>query len=241
MKNDWDFLSIKPNEAQIQLFKKLVSVFQDWNSKVQLSSFQSTKEVFDKHILDSLSIIPFLKFPKKSKIKILDLGTGGGFPALPLAIWFQHSSASHQISFTALDSVEKKLYAVSDMAKRLDLDVNTLHGRSEDLAQDVLYREQFDVVLTRAFAKYPTLLELSLPFVKLDGYFYAYLGSSALQDLENKLETLYGGEIQNIHPYTLNNKKNIYLEIKKVKVCNKKFPRKVGIPKKNPITTLGLF
>lgn len=209
-------------------FEKLWEVFSDWNSKINLSAIREKDDVFEKHFEDSLLITQFFDLNEK---KILDLGSGGGFPVLPLAI----TTAS---SFTALDSVGKKMKAVADMAQQLELkNVTTMHGRFEDFAQMRNYREQYDIVTARAVAPWNILLEYALPFVKLGGSFIAYQGPAIVDELIrfSGVEKKLGGEIVRRGQTILGNNERYFIEVKKVKPTPKMFPRGNGVPRMSPL------
>lgn len=214
-------------EHQAQ-FEKLWEVFSDWNSKINLSAIREKDDVFEKHFEDSLLITEFFDLNDK---KVLDLGSGGGFPALPLAI-------ATTANITALDSVGKKMKAVSDMVQQLGLkNVTTLHGRFEDFAQMRNYREQYDIVTARAVAPWNVLLEYALPFVKLGGSFIAYQGPAIVEDLIefNGLEKKFGGEIVRRGQTLLGDSERYFIEVQKVKLTSKMFPRENGVPRNNPL------
>ncbi len=222
-KNGFDLTS-----EQAEKFEKLYNVFSDWNGKINLSAIRDREGIFEKHFVDSLLAMKFFDFNNK---KILDLGAGGGFPSLPLAIMNPKSS------ILAVDSVRKKTRAISDMANKLGLDVKTCNDRIETLGQDKRYREQFDLVIARALAPWPVLLEYALPFVAVDGYFIAYQGPAVIDDLDNfeTLEDRLGGEIERINAAQLGESERIFVIIKKKKQTPKKYPRMIGEPKKNPL------
>lgn len=213
-------------ENQEKQFVKLLELFQDWNSKINLSALREESDIIEKHFLDSVLATKFFNFQGKN---ILDLGAGGGFPTLPLAIMTDSK-------IIALDSVAKKMDAVQNMADALKLKVNTLHGRAEDFGQKSMYREQFDWVVTRAVAPWPVLLELVLPFVKVGGSFIAFQGPQIVEDLKTfkNLEKEFGGRFEKIIQDKLNDAERFFVQIKKVSVCPKTFPRKAGEVRKNP-------
>ncbi len=214
--------------TQREKFEKLYTYFLEWNGKINLSAIRDRDGIFEKHFVDSLLGMKFLDFNNKS---ILDLGSGGGFPVLPLAIMNEDST------FMAVDSVGKKTKAIADMAQRLNLPVKTTNDRIETLGQDPLFREKFDIVTARALAPWPTLLEYTLPFVKKGGYFMAYQGPSIMKDLEvyENLETRLGGKIERITAVGLGDSERIFILIKKKTATPKKYPRMIGEPKKNPL------
>jgi 16S rRNA (guanine527-N7)-methyltransferase len=219
---------INLSEKQLKQFEKLLEIFIEWNGKINLSAIRDREGVFEKHFVDSLLPTKFFNFNDK---KILDLGAGGGFPTLPLGVFCKNSQ------ITAVDSVGKKTKAMLDMATNLNLNIKTRNDRIETLGQDLGFREQFDVVTARALAPWATLLEYTLPFVKIGGYFIAYQGPAVIKDLEayENLEMRLGGEIEQIHADKLGENERIFVVIKKIKPTPKKYPRAIGEPKKNPL------
>jgi len=212
--------------------QQLVTLFLDWNSKLNLSAIRDEDGVWEKHIADSLLITECVDLADQ-KLRVLDIGTGGGFPSLPLACLFP------SLKFTSVDSVGKKLKAVQAMADELEVKLRTQHGRIEELGQDNAYRQQFDLVLARALAPWPVLLEYALPFVKVGGRFIAYQGPGVREDLETfkNLEKKIGGQIVKIHETKLGDSERIFVEIKKVTQTSKKYPRANGIPRKQPLSS----
>jgi len=159
--------------------KRLTEVFIKKNKIVNLSSFNDFESVWNKNILDSLEVVNFLDFDFQNA---LDVGTGGGFPLLPLAICYPDKN------WSGIDSVNKKLIAVEDMAAELGLkNIAAFHARVEDFGHDSDFRESFDLVLSRAFAKLPMNLELCLPLVKVGGRFVAMLGPSSQQEIDESV------------------------------------------------------
>ncbi len=213
-------------------FEKLADLFLDWNSKLNLSAIRTREGVMVKHIADSLLITPFNWI--KEGDHVLDLGTGGGFPGLALAI------AYPKTHFTLCDATEKKLNAVQAMAKGLRLtNVSFLLGRAEELGRDKHYREWFDVVVARALGKWTTVLEYTLPFVQVGGKFVAYQGPEVLDvvDASRTVVRELGGEIKDIRETSLpeNQGKRVLVMIKKIAPLSHRYPRATGIPKKNPL------
>jgi len=200
-------------------YKKLAELFLDWNSKINLSSFNTLEEVNVKHIEDSLKLNDYFDLNKKT---VLDVGTGGGFPLLPLAM------SNPKASFTGIDSVHKKLKVIDDIAMQLKIDnIELIHARVEELALDKSYRENFDIVISRAFAKWPINLEMCLPFVKLDGLFIAYQGSNVFDFIEKypNLEEKFGAKIIQKIEYEIASSKHYFVVLKKFKHTNPKYPR----------------
>ena len=232
---------INLTEKQLEQFNQLYELFIEWNSKINLSAIRDKEGIYIKHFLDSIlatKSIDFLGFRNSdsgASSKLLDLGAGGGFPCLPLAILFP------EIEIHALDSVGKKMKAVQDMADQMKLNLKTHHGRIEDFGQDKNYREQFNIVTARALAPWPTLLEYTLPFVKPSGQFIAYQGPTITEDLltYKNLEQKLGGELTDTFSDSYNSAgetvQRIFVQIKKTSRTLKQYPRLVGEPKKNPL------
>lgn len=208
---------------------QLVSLFLDWNAKINLSAIRDEPGVREKHIADSLLVTEFVDFSGK---RVLDLGAGGGFPTLPLAIEFP------TMNITALDSVGKKMKVVQSMADELGLkNVRTIHGRIEDYGQDRAHREQYDIVTARALAPWPVLLEYALGFVKVGGQFVAYQGPQIREDLVEfaGLEERLGGEVVEVHEMQLGEAERLFVVVEKVKPTPKKYPRENGRPRQEPL------
>lgn len=226
-------------EAGIQIsikqeakFKSLLNLFKEWNKKINLSSFNDNETIIIKHLLDSLLPAKSDEFRKAKTI--LDLGTGGGFPGLPLAIIFPEKK------FLLVDSVSKKINAVENIANKLELkNIQTKTSRIEEIAHNKNVREKFDIVTERALAKFSTMLEYCLPCVKIGGSLVAYQTPEVKTEIENKKKVikLLGGELNRTEEYLLpsNAGKRLILFIKKIKPTPKNFPRSIGIPKKSEL------
>jgi 16S rRNA (guanine527-N7)-methyltransferase len=211
-------------------YDQLVELFLDWNSKINLSAIRDEAGVREKHIVDSLLATEFIDFEDK---RVLDIGAGGGFPTLPLAI----ECPTAQI--TALDSVGKKMKVVQSMADTIGLEnVRTIHGRIEDYAQNATYREKFDIVTARALAPWPVLLEYALPFLRIGGLFVAYQGPQIKDDLKKykNLEQKLGGKLLKIHETKLSEAERVFVIVKKIKPTAKRFPRENGLPRQKPLS-----
>ncbi len=214
-------------------FEKLADLFLDWNSKLNLSAIRTKEGVMIKHIADSLLIQTFGWI--KEGDRVLDLGTGGGFPGLALAI------AYPKTHFTLCDATEKKLNAVESMAKSLQLtNVFFLLGRAEELGRDKKFREHFDVVVARALGKWTTVLEYTIPFVRVNGKFIAYQGPEVLQILDASRPVIreLSAELKDVRESSLpeNQGKRVFVVIKKISPLSQRFPRATGIPQKNPLS-----
>lgn len=213
------------NEKLYQYMKLIL----EWNEKINVTAIKEEKEFIVKHFVDSLTINEFLV---KSK-RILDIGTGAGFPGIPIKLYYPN------INVTLIDSVNKKITVLRDVIEKLKLEkIEALHIRAEDLAKDLNYRENFDVVTTRAVSNLATVSEYMLPFVKIDGKAICMKGPNVDEELENAGNAikLLGGEIEKIQKIKIDNEleRNIVV-IKKVNKTDKKYPRGQGKPAKEPI------
>lgn len=213
-----------------EIYKKLTEYILEWNEKINVTAIRDPNEFYEKNIRDSLEVMNIPQFMKGKRI--LDLGTGGGFPGLPLAI------ACPDKEFYLLDSVAKKLKVVSAAAEEFHLDnVDVLNMRAEDVAKWPAYRETFDAVVSRAVANMSTLSEYCLPFVKKDGYFIAYKTEDAREEIEaaKKAISILGGEIEDIVPDSIEGSGHLFVIVRKIKTTPPKFPRKAGLPSKDPL------
>ncbi|MCD5382629.1 16S rRNA (guanine(527)-N(7))-methyltransferase RsmG [Candidatus Gracilibacteria bacterium] len=220
------FFTKKPNG-----FENLFNLYSEWIFKINTSSIKNEDEIVIKHFLDSLLGNDVFNFEGKN---VLDVGSGGGFPALPLAI------TNPGAKFTSLDSVGKKLKVIEDIAKNLGLkNLKTLQGRAEELGQDKKNREKFDTVITRAFAPWTVMLELTSCFVKEGGYILAYQTESIFEDIRKNDEVLDDLNLIIIDTFEFELPEKmgdrIIVLIQKTGKTPKKFPRKVGEPRKNPL------
>lgn len=225
-------IDVSLDENQLKDFAKFMDFMIKWNDRVRLTSITEETEVIDKHFIDSLTALKVNVL--KDHDKVLDLGTGGGFPGVPLKF------INPTIDLVMLDSRLKKIEYLNEVINTFNLE-NTvaIHGRAEDYGQLPNYREQFDIVVSRAVANLTVLAEYCLPFVKKDGYFIAMKGTKSdeeINEAKKAIKTL-GGSIEEIIEFQLpatDYDRSIIL-IKKVGNTPKKYPRNPGKPKKNPI------
>lgn len=247
MSNDnkyWDLLKEKAEsfnitltQEQIEKFKEFYTLLDEYNSHTNVVSKSDIDTVVRRHFIDSLAIGLLNKnIDFSQSLSVMDIGIGGGFPGLPLMITFPNWT------LCAIDSVGKKTTFVQQAAEKLGFidRVEVLNVRAEDIAFDEDKRENFDIVTARAVSELRVLSEYCLPFVKKGGNFVAYKGSSADEEIigANKALHILGGQFINKVAYNLPEENDItryLLLIKKDKITSEKYPRKAGIPKKNPL------
>lgn len=230
LKEGADKLGIELSDSQIACFMKYKELLLEWNEKINLTAITDDFGVFTKHFLDSLTPI----LTGKVNGRVIDVGTGAGFPGLVLKI------AKPEIELTLLDSLNKRINFLKEVSDCLGIcDINFVHARAEDGARRE--REKFDTVISRAVANMTVLSELCLPFLKVGGYFLALKGPMAEEELSaaKRAITILGGEISEVFsveiPFTDLSHKIII--IKKVRHTPMQYPRKAGIPSKTPIDT----
>lgn len=221
--------NIKISEEKIERFYQYMDLILEWNEKINLTAIKDEKEFIIKHFIDSLTIANLIK----CKSRLLDIGTGAGFPGIPLKI------SNEDIEATLIDSVNKKIIVLNDVVQKLNLKkIEALHIRAEELAQNNKYRENFDVVTTRAVSNLSTIAEYMLPFVKVGGKAICMKGPNVEEELKeasNAIKIL-GGEIEKVESIVIDEEyeRNIIV-IKKEKTTNKKYPRGQGKPLKEPL------
>ena len=216
--------------AKDNRYEQLADIILEWNEKINVTAIRDRGEFMKKNIEDSLAVMRLPEFSAAERI--LDLGTGGGFPGLPLAI------ACPDKQFFLLDSVAKKLKVVSIAAEALGLEnVDVLNMRAEDLAKWPAYRESFDLVVSRAVANMSTLSEYCLPFVKKGGCFIAYktLGAEEEINAASKAIKLLGGAPAVIENNGQPGDEHIFVIVRKIAPTPAKYPRKAGLPSKQPL------
>lgn len=225
-------LDIETDSIQTQQLKDFYSILIEWNKFMNLTGITSYEEVVKKHFLDSLAIV---KVQDISEInKIIDIGTGAGFPGIPLKIIYPH------LDITLLDSLKKRIKFLDAVVNELKLkNVNLIHGRAEDYARQKIYREKYELCVSRAVANLSTLSEYCLPYIKIDGVFIPYKSG----DIENEIAKskkavkLLGGKIKSVTKFQLpgTDINRSFVLIKKIETTNKIYPRKAGIPTKEPL------
>jgi len=219
-------------DRSLAQFETYFELLVDWNQRMNLTAITDHEGVMEKHFYDSLTPAFFADFSAVSKL--IDIGAGAGFPSLPIKILFPH------IKVTIVDSLNKRIHFLQELTQTLGLsDVTCIHGRAEEVAQKPDFREKYPLVMARAVARLPVLLELCLPFVQVGGEFIALKGSSGEEEVKEGKKALHllGGEIERLENLRLpsEDSKRTLIWIKKVKSTPKQYPRKPGTPNKNPI------
>ena len=232
LKNSAEKFGLNLTENQLDKFQKFYELVVKKNSEVNLTSITTPEDFAVKHIIDSLSAWDDEKFSGAKKF--IDVGTGGGFPGIPLKIF------RPEIEICLADSLNKRINFLKDAVKILELEkVECVHGRAEDLAKMPEYRESFDVAISRAVARINVLAEYCLPFVKIGGIFVAMKGRNFEEEVsesEKAVKILGGGEVgivKKILPEDEGERAIIY--VKKNSRTPEKYPRKAGMPLKNPL------
>lgn len=223
-------------EKQIRQFDQYYDLLVEWNSFMNLTAITEFDEVCQKHFLDSLSIVkayPDYYF-EENTFQFIDIGTGAGFPSIPIKIVFPN------LKFTLVDSLNKRIKFLNEVIDQLQLsDCTAVHGRAEDLAKNSSYREQYDFCVSRAVANLSTLCEYCMPYVKVGGRFVSYKSEKITEEAEKAEHAIsvLGGKFERQVEFTLPDSdiyRNIYI-IQKEKMTPKKYPRKAGLPSKEPL------
>lgn len=224
--------SLQLSDRQIDQFIRYYEILIEWNGFMNLTGITEYNEVLKKHFIDSLSLVKIVD--TSGPCKVIDVGTGAGFPGLALKIVFP------QMEVTLLDSLNKRIQFLNAVIEDLQLEgVTTLHGRAEDYARPGKLREKFDLCVSRAVANLSSLTEYCLPFVKVDGCFVSYKSEKLSEELAASKNAilLLGGSLKKCEEFTLPNS-DIFRSlicIKKIQPTPKKYPRKAGTPTKEPI------
>ena len=232
LKKSFEAMNIENSQELIEKFRIYMEGVLEWNEKVNLTTITDPDEFAIKHFVDSIICANYPEYINAAKI--IDVGTGAGFPGIPLSI------ISPEKEFILMDSLNKRLKIIDELCQRADIkNVVTLHARAEELAKNKAYRERYDLCVSRAVANMSVLAEYCLPFIKVGGFLMAYKGPEAeneVKEAEHAL-SLLGGKAEEIRNGNL---KEFGIEhkvvvIKKVKNTPSKFPRKAGTPAKEPL------
>ena len=224
-------MELKKNHLErinnIESFYQYMKLLLEWNDKINLTSITDEKEFIQKHFIDSLTIQHYMK----ENMKIIDIGTGAGFPGIPIKLIYPN------LEMTLIDSVGKKVNVSKDVMQKVDVQkIEAIHTRAEDYAKE--NREKYDIAVSRAVANMNTLVEYLIPFVKVGGRILCMKGPNCEEELESakKAIDIMGGKIETIENFFIDEEleRNIVV-IKKIKETPIQYPRGQGKPLKNPI------
>ncbi|MEW6517199.1 MAG: 16S rRNA (guanine(527)-N(7))-methyltransferase RsmG [candidate division FCPU426 bacterium] len=230
--NSFKEIGIVLSEKQVHRFLKYMELIKYWNSKTNITSIENDKDVILKHFLDSVVPCTIINFKGK---KIIDIGTGAGFPGLPIKILLEEA-----VKINLLDSSKKKIAIVKEISRELDLiDIEYLNDNVENIGRKENYRGIFDIAVVRAVSSLNTVLEYSIPLLKIGGISILYKGPIVENEVENSLKslTLLNGKIVKKHEFIVpfsNYSRNIVV-VEKIAETDIKYPRRVGVPRKKPL------
>lgn len=225
-------LGITLTETQQKQYDTFYELLVEWNKVMNLTGITDYEEVNEKHFIDSLSLVKAIDIHKVNSV--IDIGTGAGFPGVPLKIAFPH------LKIVLLDSLNKRINFLNTVITTLGLQgIETIHGRAEDFAKQTQYREQFDLCVSRAVANLTTLSEYCVPYIKVGGMFVPYKSGEIDEEVtqaKNALQIL-GGELEDVIKFQLPGTEigRSFVKIRKIKNTGKKYPRKAGLPAKEPL------
>lgn len=227
-------LGVSLSQLQIDQFYQYYELLIEWNKVMNLTAITSMEDVITKHFIDSISLGKVVDFVDKGSLKVIDVGTGAGFPGIPLKI------AYPGLYITLLDSLNKRVKFLDEVIAQLRLgDINAIHGRAEDFGKDKKYREQFDICVSRAVANIATLSEYCVPFVKVGGMFVSYKSGKIDEELMNGKKAIeaLGGKLEKVEKFQLvgTDAERSFVMIGKVGHTAGRYPRKAGLPQKEPL------
>lgn len=232
LKSGLNKLQIELSDDQMQQFLTYYEMLIEKNKVMNLTAITEFEEVVEKHFLDSLSLVQQIDL--NQPLKILDLGTGAGFPGIPLKIAFP------ELEIILMDSLNKRINFLNEVITALKLEkITAIHGRAEEMARKPEYREQFDLCVSRAVANLASLSEYCLPFVALQGNFISYKSGEVEEEVNQSKKAIFllGGKIKDVKKFRLveTDAERSFVQIEKVKRTPKTYPRKAGTPSKSPI------
>lgn len=229
-RNSMKSIGIELTDSQLNAFETYYDMLIDRNKVMNLTAITEFDEVMDKHFLDSVYLFRSIKL--EANYKLIDIGTGAGFPGIPLKIVFP------ELKITLLDSLNKRVGFLNDLIEELNLNnIEAIHGRAEDIARNKAYRASYDIAVSRAVANLSTLSEYCLPFVKIGGKFVSYKSGDCADEVDNAKAAIHllGGKINKIDEFSYSNNSRSFIVIDKVMNTSNKYPRKAGLPSKKPL------
>ena len=233
-KHGLEELNITLTNEQIEQFLQYYEMLVEKNKVMNLTGITEYEEVIQKHFLDSLSLIRVIPDIASQKLTVIDLGTGAGFPGIPLKIAFP------ELEITLMDSLNKRILFLQEVIDALGLKkVSAVHGRAEEMASNATHRQQYDLCVSRAVSNLAVLTEYCLPFVKKGGLFVSYKSADSDAEIQEgkKAISILGGKLTSVDKFQLpdSDLRRALVCIKKVKDTPKKYPRKAGTPAKLPL------
>lgn len=224
---EFEKYSLILSTEQYDKFNKYAEFLVEYNKNVNLTAITEPKEILIKHFIDSCLILKYVDLPQNSSI--IDVGTGAGFPSVPLKIM------RPDLKITLLDSLAKRITFLEKLCDLINIEAEFIHGRAENIAQMAEYRENFDFSCARAVANLSILSEYCIPFVKVGGNFISMKGPNEQPSDSNNSIKLLGGNIKTIHSYSLENDARIIVEIEKISHTPTKYPRNSSQIKKKSL------
>ena len=223
-------LNLSLDEKQINQFITYYEMLVEKNKVMNLTAITEFDEVIEKHFLDSLSLCKVMDLD--TEISVLDMGTGAGFPGIPLKIAFP------KLNVVLADSLNKRILFLDEVIAELGLEkIETIHARAEELGRNKEYREKFDLVVSRAVANLASLNEYCIPFAAIGGKFISYKSGEIEEEVTNAKNSVFllGGKVKDIFKFDLYEQKRSFVVIEKIKGTPKTYPRKAGTPTKTPL------
>lgn len=232
IKENIEKMNIEISEKQCNQFLKYYEMLVETNKVMNLTGITDFKEVVTKHFVDSISLVKSINVNNYENM--IDVGTGAGFPGIPIKIMFP------KLKIILIDSLNKRINFLNEVISDIQLnEIELIHGRAEDIAKNCKYREKFDLCVSRAVANISTLSEYCLPFLKINGMFVCYKTGNSIEEINvgKKAIKIFGGEIEKIIDFDLPDTdiSRKIINIRKKNVTPKKYPRKAGVPSKEPI------